>query len=189
MNKKQLIVTSTLLSLMLVLAITQGFFKEKFEQVALIDNGISQFKQYSFDEGNYIISLPNEWTVDEKESKGEYVSYKLTFKDKNNKLTGSLEIINTKENLDVFAEIDLKNQSLEYSNQEVMPFKNSNYSGVLARYKTTVKNGYSFKNECYYLNLKEGKTAKLLFNIKEKDYKENIKTVFNTIISSITEIK
>lgn len=189
MNKKQLIVTSILLSLMLVLAITQGFFKEKFEQVALIDNGISQFKEYSFDEGNYVISLPNEWTVDEKERQGQYVSYKLTFKDGNNKLTGSLEIINTKEALDVFAENDLKNQSLEYSNEEVMPFKNSNNSGVLAEYNTSVKNGYNFKNECYYLDLEEGKTAKILFNLKEKDYKENIKTVFNTIISSIKASK
>ena len=189
MNKKQLIVTSILLSLMLVLAITQGFFKEKFEQVALIDNGISEFKEYSFNEGNYVISLPNEWTVDEKESQGQYVSYKLTFKDRNNKLTGSLEIINTKEDLDVFSERDLKNQSLKYSNEEIMPFKNSNNSGVLAEYNTSIKNGYYFKNECYYLLLEDGKMAKILFNIKETDYKENIKTVFNTIVSSIKESK
>lgn len=189
MNKKQLIVTSILLSLMFVLAITQGFFKEKFEQVALIDNGISEFKEYSFDEGNYVISLPDEWTVDEKESQGQYVSYKLTFKDGNNKLTGSLEIINTNEDINAFAESDLQNQSLEYSSEEVMPFKNSNNSGVLVQYKTAVKNGYEFKNECYYLNLEEGKAIKVLFNLKEKDYKENIKTVFNTIISSIKESK
>lgn len=189
MNKKQLIVTSILLSLMLVLAITQGFFKEKFEQVALIDNGISQFKEYSFDEGKYVISLPNEWTVDEKENQGQYVSYKLTFKDGNNKLTGSLEIINTKEDLDAFAESDLKNQTLKYSNAEVMPFKNSSNSGVLVHYNTAVKNGYEFKNECYYLNLEEGKTAKILFNLKEKNYKENIKTVFDAIVSSVKENK
>lgn len=189
MNKKQLIVTSILLSLMLVLAITQGFFKEKFEQVALIDNGISQFKEYSFDEGNYVISLPNEWTVDEKESKWQYISHKLSFRDRNNKLTGSLEIINTKGEINVFAENDLKNQSLNYFNEEVMPFKNSNYSGVLVQYKTTVNNGYNFRNECYYLDLDDGKKAKLLFNLNEKDYKENIKTVFNTIVSSINKSK
>jgi hypothetical protein len=185
MNKKQLIVTSILLSLMLILAIAQGFFKDNFEQVVLMDKRISEFKQYDFDEGKYIISLPSEWIVDEKESEGQYVSYKLNFKDKNNKFNGLVEVINTKEDLDVFAENDLNNQYLEYYNSEVKSFKNSNNSGVVVQYETTIKNGYDFKNECYYLNLEEGKTIKILFNIKEKDYKENMKTIFNTIISSI----
>ena len=187
MNKKQLIVTSILLSLMLILAITQGFFKDDFEQVVLMDQGISEFKEYHFDKGKYIISLPSEWIIEEKESEGQYVSYKLNFKDKNNKLNGLVEVINTKEELGVFAEKDLNNQYLEYYNSEVMPFENSNNSGVLIQYDTTIKNGYDFKNECYYLNLEEGKTIKVLFNLKEKDYKENMKIIFNTIILSIKE--
>lgn len=185
MNKKQLIVTSILLSLMLLLVITQGLFKNNFEQVVLIEQGIHEFKEYDIEEGKYIISLPSEWVVEEKESKGQYVSYKLDFKDKNNKINGVLEIINTKEELNVFAENDLNNQYLEYFNSEVIPFKNSYNSGVLAQYDTTIKNGYDFKNECYYLNLEEGKTIKVLFNLKEKEYKENMKAIVNTIISSI----
>ncbi len=185
MNRKQLIIMSILLSLMLTLAITQGFFKDNFKQVVLMEQGISEFKEYDFDEGKYVISLPNEWSVDEKEDKGQYVSYKLDFRDKSNKITGLLEIINTKEDLNVFAANDLDNQYLEYSNSEIIPFKDSNNSGVLAQYDTTIKNGYDFKNQCYYLNLEEGKTIKILFNIKEKEYKENINTIFNTIISSI----
>lgn len=189
MNKKQLLVTSILLSLMLILAITQVFFHEKFQQVALVDQGISQFKEYNFDEGRYVISLPDEWTVDEKESKGQYISYKVNFKDGNNKLTGSVEVINTKTDLSVFSESDLKNQTLQYSNLEVMPFKNANNSGVLSQYNTKIKNGYEFKNECYYLNLEDGQIVKVLFNLKEKDYKENINTVFNKIVSSIKQAK
>lgn len=185
MNKNQLIVISILLSLMLILAMTQGFFKDNFEQVVLMDRGISNFREYDFYGGKYIISLPSEWIVDEKESQGQYVSYKLNFKDKNNKINGLVELINTKEDLDVFAENDLNNQYLDYYNSEVRPFKNSNNSGVLVQYETTIKNGYDFKNECYYLKLEEGKTIKILFNLKEKDYKENMEAIFNTIISSI----
>jgi len=185
MNKKQLILTSILLSLMLILAITQGFFKDTFKQVALREQVMKEFKEYAFDEDKYVISLPSEWTVDEKENRGEYVSYKLDFKDKNNELTGLLEIINTKEDLNVFAENDLNHQYLEYFNSEIIPFNNSNNSGVLIQYETAVKNGYDFKNECYYLNLEDGKTIKVLFNLKEKEYKENIKTILDTIISSI----
>jgi len=112
MNKKQLIVTSILLLLMLVLVITQGFFKKNFEQVVLMNQGISEFTEYALDGDKYTISLPSEWTVEEKESKGQYVSYRLDFKDKNNKLTGLVEVINTKEDLNVFAEKELSNQYL-----------------------------------------------------------------------------
>lgn len=150
-----------------------------------MDQGISEFKEYELGEDDLVISLPSEWTVSKKESKGQYVSYELSFKDKDNKLTGLVQVINTKEDLNVFAENDLNNQYLEYYNSEVMPFKNSNNSGVLVQYETTVRNGYDFKNECYYLNIEEGKTIKVLFNLKEKEYKENVKTIFDTIISSI----
>jgi hypothetical protein len=185
MNKKQLIVTSILLSLMLILVIMQGLFKKNFEQVVLVDQGISEFKEYNFEENKYAISLPSDWIIDEKESKGQYVSYTLNFKDKSNKLKGSLQVINTKEDLNVFAENDLNNQSLEYYNSEVMPFNSSNNSGILSEYETSIKNGYDFKNECYYLNLGEDKAIKVSFNLKKSEYKENMKTIFNTIISSI----
>jgi hypothetical protein len=185
MNKKQLTVTSILLSLMLILIITQGLFKDNFEKMVLMDQGISKFKEYTLDEDKYVISLPDEWQVQNRESKGQYVSYRLDFKDKDNKIAGLLQIINTKEDLNVFAEKDLNNQYLEYYNSEVMPFKDSKNSGILAQYDTSVKNGYDFKNECYYLNLENGKTIRVLFTIKTKDYKENMKNVFDTIISSI----
>ena len=100
-----------------------------------------------------------------------------------------MEVINTKEDLDVFAENDLNNQYLEYFNSEIIPFKNSNNAGVLVQYETSVKNGYDFKNQCYYLNLEDGKTIKVLFNLKKTEYKENMNTIFNTIISSIKILK
>jgi len=189
MNKRQLIVTSILLSLMLLLAITQVLFKDNFEQVIFMNQGISEFKEYKFDEGKYIILLPNEWIVDEKESEGQFISSKLNFKDKNNKINGLVEVINTKEDLNVFAEKDLNNQYLEYYNSDIAPFKNLNNSGVVVQYETTIKNGYDFKNECYYLNLEKGKTIKILFNLNEKSYKENMKIILNAIISSIKAIK
>jgi len=185
MNKKQLIVTSILLSLMLILVIAQRFFKQEFEQVVLMDQGINDFKDYEFDNGKYTISLPSEWIIEEKKSEWQYVSYKLNFKDKDNKLNGLMEVINTKEDLGVFAEADLNNQYLEYYNSQIIPFKNSSNAGVLLQYDTSIKNGYNFKNQCYYLNLEEGKTVKILFNLKESSYNENMKILFNSIIKSI----
>ena len=185
MNKKQLIVMSVLISLMLILAITQGLFKVNFEQLVLMDKGKSDFEKYDFNEDKYVISLPSEWLVEETENNDQYVSYKLSFKDKNNKITGLLEVINTKEDLEVFAENDLSNQYLKYFNTEIIPFKNPNNAGVLVQYETSIKNGYDFKNKCYYLNLEDGKTIKVLFNIKKSESREDMNILLNTIISSI----
>ena len=107
MNKKQLIVTSILISLMLLLSIVQGFFNENFNKVVLTDNGISEFNEYNFDESNYIISLPHEWTVVEKMGDNQYINNVLNFTDGNNKLTGSLQIINTPDEIETFAERDI----------------------------------------------------------------------------------
>ena len=81
MNKKQLIVTSILICLMLLLSIVQGFFNKNFNKVALTDNGISEFKEYNFDKSNYIISLPNEWTVVERMGDNQYINNVLNFTD------------------------------------------------------------------------------------------------------------
>ena len=185
MNKKQLIVTSTLISLMLLLSIIQGFFNENFIKIALNDNGISEFKVYNFDKNNYVISLPDQWTVVEKMGDNQYINDVLNFKDTNNKLTGSLQVIYTNDEIETFAERDSKNQSLKYSNLEMMPYKYKSNTGVLSTYETSIRNGYDFKNQCYYLQLEKGKIVKILFNVKEKNYKENVKSVFNSIVSSI----
>ncbi|CAG9703161.1 hypothetical protein [Clostridium neonatale] len=185
MNKKQLIVTSILICLMLLLSIVQGFFNKNFNKVALTNNGINEFKEYNFDKSNYIISLPNEWTVVERMGDNQYINNVLNFTDGNNKLTGSLQIINTNDEIETFAERDSKNQSLKYSKLEIMPYKYKSNIGVLSTYETTIRNGYDFKNQCYYLQFEKGKIVKILFNVKEKNYKENIKSVFNSIVSSV----
>lgn len=185
MNKKQLSVMSILVSLMLLLSITQSFFNENFNKIALTDNGINGFKKYDFDKSNYFISLPDGWTVVNKMENNQYISNVLNFKDENDKVTGSLQIINTNDKIETFAERDSQNQSLIYSNLEIMPYKHKNNIGVLSTYETSIRNGYDFRNECYYLQLEKGRIIKILFNVKQYTYKENIKSVFNSIISSL----
>lgn len=184
MNKKQLIVTSVLVSLMIILVITQPLFKEKFEQVSINANGANKSIGYNIEDG-YVISLPEEWNIEQEENAGEYISYAAKLKDNNEKTTGTLYIINTDDDVKSFAERDLKNQSLEYSNLEMTPFKSKTYYGIQAKYDTSIKDGYKFKNTCYYLDLGNKKIAKVLFNCKLDRYNENEKMVFDSIISSI----
>lgn len=184
MNKKQLIVTSVLVSLMLILVMAQRLFEEKFKQVSISGNGVSKSIDYNL-EDNYAIALPEEWNVCQTESGGDYISYTADFKDNDNNIAGIIYIINTNTDVKAFAERDLKNQSLEYSNLELTPVKVKGHLGVMSQYNTNIKDGYNFKNTCYYLELGENKILKVLFNCKTSSYNEDKKEIFDSIISSI----
>lgn len=189
MNKKQLVVTSFLIFLMLILAITQGFFTKSFEKISLVDSSTNQNTEYEFNDDSYAVSFPNNWSISEENISEGYISYKLNFKEQNNSINGLLEVINTNQDVGAFADNDVKKQSLKYYDCEVIPFKNKNNVGVLLKYNTNINGGYDFKNQCYYINTDDGKIIKVLFNIKENDYNESLDAVCSTIISSIKQNK
>ena len=66
MNKKQIVVTGLLISLMLLLAITQGFFVDNFSRVNVTES-TQKYNEYSFE--GYSITFPSEWVIDEEENK------------------------------------------------------------------------------------------------------------------------
>ena len=115
MNKKQLLVTSTLIFLMLALVFTERVFKEKFGQVFINEKEVNSVVDYRF-ENDYEIAFPEKWKYEENSKDDDYICYCADFKSDDGNIIGSLYVINT--NLDVkqFAEMDLKNQSLKYSN-------------------------------------------------------------------------
>ena len=61
MNKKQIVVTGLLLSLMVLLAITQGFFVDNFARVNVTESS-QDYKEYVFED--YSITFPSEWVID-----------------------------------------------------------------------------------------------------------------------------
>lgn len=186
MNKKQLIVTSVLVLSMLVLAISQGFFNENFERINTMNKEVSEFKEYKLNVDDYLISLPNEWSVKEKNSDG-YVSYSLNFKGANDDITGIVEVINTKEDVEAFAEKDVKNQSLKYSDLNVTPLENEGRYGILNEYVTSIRGGNNYKNKCYYLSLNDNQIVKVLFNIKDTASDKSTDVILKEIISSIKD--
>lgn len=186
MNRKQLIVTSVLVLSMLVLAISQGFFNENFERISTVDKEVSEFKAYKLNVDDYFISLPNEWSVKEESSDG-YVSYELKFKGTSDDITGIVEVINTKEDVEAFAEKDVKNQSLKYSELNVTSLENEGRYGVLNEYTTSIRGGNDYKNKCYYLSLNDTQIVKILFNIKNNASDKRIDATLKEIISSIKD--
>lgn len=186
MNKKQTAITVLLLSLMFLLAISQGFFVDNFSRVRISENS-HQFKEYAFEE--YSIEFPEEWTIDEKENKDGYISYNINFKSKDNATSGLVQVINSQKDVRNYAEADLNKQSLEYYNNEIMPFEDSESIGVLSKYNTNIKDGYSYINECYYIKGTNGQIIKVLFNISKNSYSKETEDICLKIASSIKQNK
>lgn len=182
MNKKQIVVTGLLLSLMVLLAITQGFFVDNFSRVNVTESS-QDYKEYAFED--YSITFPSKWIIDEEEKKDEYISYNIEFKSKDNIITGLVQVINTKQDVRDYAEKDIKKQSLEYSNSEIIPFENSDSIGVLSKYNTDINDGYSYVNESYYLKGENGQIIKVLFNISKDKYTKALDKDCLDIITSI----
>lgn len=186
MNKKQVIVTGLLLSLMFLLAITQEFFGDNFSRVNVTENN-KQYKEYEFED--YSITFPSEWVINEEEKKDEYISYNIEFKSRNNVITGLVQVINTKQDVRDYAEKDIRKQSLEYSDNEIMPFENSDSIGVLSRYNTDITDGYSYVNESYYIKGENGQIIKVLFNISKDQYNKALDKDCSEVIKSIKQNK
>lgn len=187
MNKKQLIVTSVLVLSMLVLAIFQGFFNNNFERISTSDKVVNEFKEYKLNTDECFISLPNEWTVNEEDSKGSYISYELKFKSTNADITGIIQVINTKEDVEVFANRDVKKQSLKFSDFKISPISDKDKSGILSEYTTSIRNGNDYTNKCYYLVLNDNQIVKVLFNIKNTDLNNNTEIILKEVISSLKD--
>lgn len=186
MNKKQIVVTGLLLSLMVLLAIVQGFFADNFSRVNVTESN-QNYKEYAFQD--YFITFPSEWIIDEEEKKDEYISYNIEFKSKDNIIKGLVQVINTKQDIKEYAEKDIRKQSLEYSNNEIIHFEDSDSIGVLSSYNTDIKDGYSYVNKSYYLKGESGQIIKVLFNISKDQYTKALDKDCSDIITSITQNK
>ena len=185
MNKKQLIVTSVLLLSMLVLAVSQEFFNKNFERISTFDKVTNEYKEYSLNTNECVISLPDDWSVNEENSEGEYISYQLRFNSTNDDITGIIQVINTKENVEVFANRDVKNQLFKFSDLKISPINTEDKNGVLSEYTTSIKNGNDYKNKCYYLVLNDNQIVKVLFNVKDNDLNSKNTSVLEAVISSL----
>lgn len=186
MNKKQIVVTGLLISLMLLLAMTQHFFVDNFSRANLME-GNEKYTEYSFED--YSIRFPSEWVINEEEKKDEYISYNIKFNSKDSIITGLVQVINTNQDVKDFAEKDTKNQLLEYSNNEITPFENYESVGVLSKYNTNINDGYSYMNECYYIKGINGQMIKVLFNIQKDKYSKDFNKDCEGIIASIKQSK
>lgn len=182
MNKKQIMISTLLLSLIMCLVLIQGFFDNNFSRLLLKDNNMGQYKEYSIEGTKYKLSIPERWIVNKTNNN---LFCQIEIKDVENDILGYFQIIDTKSSVDALANNYIENLLLPPKGEKISRFSGNNWSGKSIVYTNTISNGYSYNNNIYYIELCNGNIGKLTFLVKQDKYKNNMKIIFDNIVDSI----
>lgn len=182
MNKKQIMISILLLSLIICLVLIQGFFDDNFSGLLLKDNNMGQYKECNIEGTKYKLSIPEKWIVNKTSNN---LFCQIEVKDVENDILGYFQIIDTKSSVDALANNHIKNLLLPQKDEKISQFSGSNWDGKNIAYTTNVNNGYSYNNNIYYIELCNGNIGKLTFLVKQDKYKNNMKIIFDNIVDSI----
>ncbi|SFU40735.1 hypothetical protein SAMN04487886_102030 [Clostridium sp. DSM 8431] len=186
MNKKQIFVTFILAMLMILLFFVEKLFDNKFNDITVINNNMGKLEEYYMKNGEFSYSLPNSWSKEEIVSEKCGI-YKVQFKDSDNNIIGSIELITNSDSIDTIAKNDIDNMILQKDKEEIEEFQLGNNKGIKVKYKTKVSNRYNYINSGYYIPMNSAEKIKVTFIVKEDNYNDDMCAVFNTIVESINK--
>lgn len=189
MNKKQLMVTSTLVVLMVVMVVMQQFFDTKIQKVALVNNNIEDMLKYNALDGNIIYELPDNWRTKDEEP-GDYIVYNNSFTSNEMGIVGYVQILNTSTSIEELISIDKKTFEAEkVNNIKLVEERIGEVDVQKLKYDETTSNGRIFKTQVYYMPLDENVKLKILFSASMDKYKENYEMVYKLILESFKKAK
>lgn len=186
-NKKKLGVTIILIGLMVVLLGFEKCFESRLKFASLIQNNINSLSQYSEINNRIKYKLPSAWEVKRQETFGDEIVCHTDFKSKDNKVNGFFEVWKFKGDLKTFLEnsksISDRQENL-YKKYYLKDITYGNKTGYLLKYTMTKAVGNSYMGEEYFIK-NENEFYRFSFFMKEEDFRENMTTMFKTIVQTL----
>ncbi|MBP2032315.1 hypothetical protein J2Z42_000980 [Clostridium algifaecis] len=185
-NKKKLGITIILVGLMIVLLGFEKGFENRLKFASLIQNNINSLSQYSELNGKIKYKLPSSWKVKKQGTFGDEIVCHTDFKSNDDKINGFFEVWNFKGDLRTFLEnskviSDKQNLYKKYSLRDI---SYGDKTGYLLEYTMTKAVGNDYMGEEYFI--KNGNQFyRFSFFMKEEDFKENMPTMFKTIVNTL----
>ena len=182
-NKRRLGVSIIIVGLMLTMFGMQKFFKDEINYTSLMQNNINSLKEYVIMKGEAVYNLPDEWKTSEEKFPGGEIIYHNDFQSKDLKIHGFVQVWNLKEDLMEFLK---KSEKISKSQNTILdyklePIKIGKDEWYLVDY--TIKNNYGAKYKSYeYFRKSKDKLIRFSFFVLEENFKENMPTLFKTII-------
>lgn len=185
-NRKRLGVTTIIIGLMLILLGFEKHFDARLKFAALMQNNINSLVRYEALNNKLSYKLPSEWTTTEQKFSGQEILYHNDFKNKDSKIYGFVEVWSLKKDLKTFLE-DSKKVSSEqsvYKDYSITPISINNREGYLVSYIMVNRSNVSYRGYEYFLTNKE-KFFRFSFFMRDENFKENMPTVFKTIVQTL----
>ncbi|MCM8710712.1 hypothetical protein M2651_06680 [Clostridium sp. SYSU_GA19001] len=189
LNRKRIGVTIIIVGLMLVLFGLEKKFDDRLKYVALMQNNITSLKKYDVPELNFSYKLPSEWITKKENFDGEEIVYHNNFESEDAIIHGFVQVWNMKEDLKNF--LDKSKESgvkyASYKQYELIPITVKKHEGYLIIFTMKTSENAVFKGYEYFLKDKD-KFFRFSFYVREKNFKENMPTIFKTIVDTF-EVK
>ncbi|MCT8975724.1 hypothetical protein N4T77_03830 [Clostridium sp. CX1] len=185
-NRKRLGVTTIIIGLMLVLLGLEKHFDAKLKLAALMQNNINSLVQYQALDSKLTYKLPSEWSTSEQNFSGQEIIYHNDFKDKDYKVHGFIEVWNLNKDLKTFLQESKKisSEQNEYKDYNISPITINNREGYLVNYTIKTNTNTYYKGYEYFIKDKD-KFFRFSFFMRDENFKENMPTVFKTIVQTL----
>lgn len=185
-NRKRLGVTTIIIGLMLILFGFAKYFDAGLKFTALMQNNINSLVQYEALDNKLSYKLPAEWTTKEQKFSGQEILYHNDFKTSDSKIHGFVEVWNLKQDLKSFLEESKKISSEQnlYKQYKISPITINNKDGYLVEYIIVTSSDIDYKGYEYFIK-DNNKFFRFSFFMVGNNFKENMPTVFRTIVQTL----
>jgi hypothetical protein len=185
LNRKRLGVTVIIVGLMLVLFGLEKKFDGRLKYVALMQSNIYSLTKYDVPELNFSYKLPNEWTTKKQDFDGNEIVYHNDFTSEDASIHGFVQVWNIREDLKSFLDKSktLNEQYANYKEYEITPIEVKKHEGYLLTYTMKTSSDATYKGYEYFLK-DTNKFFRFSFNVRDVNFKENMPTIFKTIVET-----
>jgi len=185
-NRKRLGVTTIIIGLMLILLGFEKHFDARLKFTALMQNNINSLVQYEALNNKLSYKLPAEWSTKEQNFFGQEILYHNDFKTNDSKIYGFVEVWNLKQDLKKFLEESKKISSEQnlYKQYNISSIKINDKDGYLVCYTMINASDIDYKGYEYFIK-DDDKFFRFSFFMKGSNFKENMPTVFRTIVQTL----
>lgn len=185
-NKRKLGVTIIIIGLMTILFGLEKNFDVKLKFTALMQNDIKSLTQYSGLKNRLKYKLPSNWDCRVQDIFGDEIVYHSNFKSADGKINGFVQVWNLKGNLKIFLQNSrsISEKQNLYKSYNMSRININGRNGYLVEYIITKEIGDSYRGIEYFIE--EGKQfCRFSFFVKDMDFKENMPTIFETIVKTM----
>lgn len=185
LNRKRLGVTVIIIGLMMVLFGLENKFDGRLKYVALMQSNINSLKKYEIPELKYSYKLPSNWTTKPQSFTGGEVIYHNDFTSEDATIHGYVQVWSIKEDLKSFLDKSQiqSQQYAEYTEYNITPVVVKKHEGYLMTYIMKTSKEASFKGYEYFIKDKD-KFIRFSFYVRDINFKENMPTIFKTIVDT-----